>query len=92
LRRSTRAGGDIELAPPQYVTLLDLRQFASVGRRDAGDRRRRSIDYLPRFQFVTKSRCACIPKTSPTTISSVWMSGRRHRLYLRGDAWEYIRD
>ena len=35
-----RAAGEIELAPPQYVTLLWLTDYATVDRRARGDRRR----------------------------------------------------
>jgi 8-oxo-dGTP pyrophosphatase MutT (NUDIX family) len=92
---SARASGEIELAPPQYVTLLDLRAFDTVD--DAMDAiaRLTPIDYLPRFHFVEGGDAMCIyPEDGAyDDLSKLDAPGPRHRLYLRGGGdWEYLRD
>ena len=92
---AARDEGEIELAPPQYVTLLDLREVRHRGRRA----RRRSklptpIDYLPRFPFIEGGDAVCIypEDVAYDDLAKMETPGPRHRLLLGREAWEYIRD
>jgi 8-oxo-dGTP pyrophosphatase MutT (NUDIX family) len=88
-----RAAGDIELAPPQYVTLLDLRQFATVADAMRAIASAAPVDYLPRFHFVDDGAVCVYPEdVAYEELEQLDVPGPRHRLYLRGEDWEYIRD
>jgi 8-oxo-dGTP pyrophosphatase MutT (NUDIX family) len=90
---AARAAGDIELAPPQYVTLLDLRQFATVADAMTAIAAADSVDDLPRFHFVDGGALCVYPEdVAYADMARLEDPGPRHRLYLRRDAWDYIRD
>lgn len=90
---AARAAGEIELAPPQYVTLLDLRGFATAADAMTAIEAAESVDYLPRFHFVDDGAVCVYPEdVAYTDLGRLETPGPRHRLYLRGEAWEYIRD
>jgi len=92
------AAGSIELAPPQYVTLLDLRDFptvaAALGAADAAE----VFDYLPRMHVVDGRAVTLynddIAYDDPDAFDR---PGPRHRLVFgaRGyddTGWAYIRE
>jgi 8-oxo-dGTP pyrophosphatase MutT (NUDIX family) len=88
-----RAAGEIELAPPQYVTLLDLREFATVADAMAAIAAATPIDYLPRFHFVDDGAICVYPEdVAYDDMDKLNAPGRRHRLNLRGSDWEYVRE
>jgi 8-oxo-dGTP pyrophosphatase MutT (NUDIX family) len=90
---AARASGEIELAPPQYVTLLDLRQFATVADAMKAFAAAEPTDYLPRFQFVEGGAMCIYPEdVAYDDLGKLDAPGLRHRLYLRDDGWEYVRD
>ncbi|HWS47037.1 MAG TPA: NUDIX domain-containing protein [Acidimicrobiia bacterium] len=91
---AARDAGDIELAPPQYVTLLDLRAFGTVVEAMAAIDEAESVDYLPRFHFVDGGGAICVytDDVAYHDLGLLDAPGPRHRLYLRDDAWEYVRD
>ena len=91
---AARASGEIELAPPQYVTLLDLREFATVDDAMAAITKGTPVDYLPRFHFVEGGDAMCIypEDVAYDDVDKLESPGPRHRLYLRSEDWEYIRD
>ena len=91
---AARASGEIELAPPQYVTLLDLRAFGTVAEAMEAIAPLTPIDYLPRFHFVEGGDAMCIypEDVAYDDVSRLDAPGPRHRLYLRGGGWEYLRD
>ena len=92
---AARAAGEIELAPPQYVTLLDLRDVRDRRRRDGARSPRPSpIDYLPRFHFVEGGGAMCIypEDVAYDDLERLDAPGPRHRLLLRDEGWEYVRD
>jgi 8-oxo-dGTP pyrophosphatase MutT (NUDIX family) len=91
---AARASGDIELAPPQYVTLLDLREFASVDAAMASVDLAEAVDYLPRFHFVDGGGALCIYSEDVAyhDVGLLDSPGRRHRLYLGDDGWDYVRE
>ena len=82
---AARAAGDIELAPPQYVTLLWLRDHATVA-----DVMRRAlevdpIDFTPRFHFVEGNGAVCVYREDVAYDDRGRLDddGPKHRLYLR---------
>jgi 8-oxo-dGTP pyrophosphatase MutT (NUDIX family) len=91
---AARASGDIELAPPQYVTLLGLRQFASIDDALAAIAAAEAVDYTPRFQFIEGGGAVCVYSDDVAyhDLGLLDANGPRHRLYLRDDSWDYIRD
>ena len=91
---AARAIGDIELAPPQYVTLLDLQEYETVSGALAGIDASEPVDYLPRFHFIEGGGAICVysDDVAYLDVGLLDVEGRRHRLYLRDDTWEYVRD
>jgi 8-oxo-dGTP pyrophosphatase MutT (NUDIX family) len=89
-----RDAGEIELAPPQYVTLLDLRAHATVTDAMAAIEAAVAIDYLPRFHFIEGGGALCIypEDVAYDDLSQLDAPGPRHRLLLGGESWEYVRD
>jgi 8-oxo-dGTP pyrophosphatase MutT (NUDIX family) len=90
---AARASGEIELAPPQYVTLLDLREFATAVDAMKAIAAAVPIDYLPRFQFVEGGAVCLYPEdVAYDDLEKLDAPGPRHRLNLRDEGWEYVRD
>jgi 8-oxo-dGTP pyrophosphatase MutT (NUDIX family) len=91
---AARAAGEIELAPPQYVTLLGLREHASVGDALAAVAASLVIDFAPRFHMIEGDGAICVyaEDVAFDDLGKLDAPGPRHRLYLRDDAWEYLRD
>jgi 8-oxo-dGTP pyrophosphatase MutT (NUDIX family) len=90
---AARAAGEIELAPPQYVTLLDLREFATAADALAAIAAGVAIDYLPRFHFVDGGAvCVYAEDVAYDDVGMMDAPGPRHRLMLGRENWEYIRD
>ena len=89
-----RRRGEIELAPPQYVTLLDLREFATVAEAMAAIDAAEAVDYLPRFYFVDGGGAVCVyaEDVAYEDAANLDAPGRRHRLVMANDSWEYVRD
>jgi 8-oxo-dGTP pyrophosphatase MutT (NUDIX family) len=85
--------GAIELAPPQYVTLLDLRAFATVDEAMTAIDKAESIDYLPRIHFIDGEGAVCIypEDVAYDDFAQLDAAGARHRLYLRDSGWDYLR-
>jgi 8-oxo-dGTP pyrophosphatase MutT (NUDIX family) len=90
---AARAAGEIELAPPQYVTLLDLRAFDTVVDAMAGIDEADAIDYTPRFHFIDGDGAICVyvEDVAYEDLGRLDDPGPRHRLYLREETWEYVR-
>jgi len=91
---AARDAGEIELAPPQYVTLLWLRDHATVADALRAARDGDVVDYTPHFHFVDGDGAVCLYREDvayedPARIDDV---GPRHRLYLRDTVWDYVRD
>jgi 8-oxo-dGTP pyrophosphatase MutT (NUDIX family) len=91
---AARDEGEIELAPPQYVTLLDLREVATVADALHGISAATPIDYLPRFAFMEGGGAVCVypEDVAYADLSQMETPGPRHRLLLGSETWEYIRD
>ncbi|MET1001636.1 MAG: NUDIX domain-containing protein [Acidimicrobiia bacterium] len=91
---AARAAGDIELAPPQYVTLLELRDYGTVAEALAAIGAADAIDYTPRFQFFEGGGAVCVytEDVAYHDLGLLDAEGPRHRLYLRDTGWDYVRD
>ena len=91
---SAHAAGEIELAPPQYVTLLWLRDHLSVEAAMQAAASGQVADYTPRFHFIAGGGAVCVYNEDIAYDDEDLLDepGPRHRLYLRDAAWEYIRD
>jgi 8-oxo-dGTP pyrophosphatase MutT (NUDIX family) len=90
---AARDAGEIELAPPQYVTLLALREYATVDDAMAGFAAGEVVDFTPRFHFVDGGGALCIYREDVAydDVGMLDAPGPQHRLYLNDDAWNYIR-
>jgi 8-oxo-dGTP pyrophosphatase MutT (NUDIX family) len=91
---AARASGDIELAPPQYVTLLWLRDHGTVADALRAAREGDPVDYTPRFHFVDGDGAVCVYRGDVAYDDRGRLDehGPQHRLYLRDSGWEYVRD
>jgi len=91
---AARDAGEIELAPPQYVTLLWLRDHTSVANVMLAARTDEPIDFTPRFHFVDGDGAVCVyaEDVAYDDRGRLDDDGPRHRLYLRDAGWEYVRD
>jgi 8-oxo-dGTP pyrophosphatase MutT (NUDIX family) len=90
-----RAAGEIELAPPQYVTLLWLTEYATVADALAGIAAQTPIDFTPQFHFLDGGGAICIyvDDVAWDALERVEEPGPRHRLHMPRDAdWVYERD
>jgi 8-oxo-dGTP pyrophosphatase MutT (NUDIX family) len=91
---AARAAGDIELAPPQYVTLLWLRDHATVAEALRAARDSEAIDFTPRFHFIEGDGAVCVYREDVAYADRGRLDdpGPKHRLYLRDTGWEYVRE
>jgi 8-oxo-dGTP pyrophosphatase MutT (NUDIX family) len=91
---AARASGEIELAPPQYVTLLELRQYHNTDDALARIAAAPIVEYTPRFHFIEGGGAVCVytDDVAYPDLGLLDAEGPRHRLYLRDDTWDYIRD
>jgi 8-oxo-dGTP pyrophosphatase MutT (NUDIX family) len=89
-----RAAGEIELAPPQYVTLLWLLDYPTVAAALAGIAAETPIDFTPRFHFIEGGGAICIyvGDVAWDDLELVDRTGPRHRLVMPAQAdWVYER-
>ena len=92
--RWPNAAGEIELAPPQYVTLLWLSDYATVAAALAGIAAETPIDFTPRFHFIEGGGAICIyvGDVAWDDLALVEEPGPRHRLVMPAKAeWVYER-
>jgi 8-oxo-dGTP pyrophosphatase MutT (NUDIX family) len=88
-----RAAGAIELAPPQYVTLLSLSRFSDVEEALTVLDAEEPIDFAPRFCFLDGGGAVClyvgdVAWTAPEP-SRLMDPGPRHRLLMGDAGWIY---
>jgi 8-oxo-dGTP pyrophosphatase MutT (NUDIX family) len=90
---AARDAGEIELAPPQYVTLLALAGHDTVAGAVAAVRASEAVDFVPRFHFLDGGGAICVyaEDVAYDDLARVDDDGPRHRLYLRDGGWEYVR-
>jgi 8-oxo-dGTP pyrophosphatase MutT (NUDIX family) len=91
---AARDAGEIELAPPQWVTLLWLRDHGTVPEALRAARQGEPIDFSPRFHFIEGDGAVCVYREDVAydDLARIDAAGPRHRLYLRDTAWTYERD
>ncbi|HEX5614898.1 MAG TPA: NUDIX domain-containing protein [Acidimicrobiia bacterium] len=87
-----RAAGDIELAPPQYVTLLELCEFVDVDAALTAIASMPPIDYTPRFLFLDGGAAVCLYDGDVGYDDETRLEepGPRHRLVMEPDGWVYV--
>jgi 8-oxo-dGTP pyrophosphatase MutT (NUDIX family) len=92
---AARTAGEIELAPPQYVTLLWLREYATVADAMAGIAAETAIDFTPQFHFLDGGGAICVyvGDVAWDALDRVDEPGPRHRLLMpAASEWIYERD
>jgi 8-oxo-dGTP pyrophosphatase MutT (NUDIX family) len=92
---AARAAGEIELAPPQYVTLLWLLDHADVAAALAGVAATTPTDFTPRFHFLDGGGAICVyvGDVAWDDLAQIDAPGPRHRLLMPAAAdWVYQRD
>lgn len=91
---AARDAGEIELAPPQFVTLLELRAVGSVGEALTCWASGECLHYTPRFHFLDEGASTCVyaEDVSYDDIARWEHPGPRHRLVMFEDRWIYERD
>jgi 8-oxo-dGTP pyrophosphatase MutT (NUDIX family) len=89
-----RARGEIELAPPQWITLRWLLDHGSVTEAMAAATLGEAIDFTPRFHFIEGGGAVCVysEDVAYDDVGLLDAEGPRHRLVLGDDTWDYIRD
>ena len=97
---AARAAGEIELAPPQYVTLLWLGEYPTVDAALAGIAAATPVDFTPQFHFIAApdggrggAICIYVGDVAWDALERVDEPGPRHRLVMPAAAdWVYERD
>jgi 8-oxo-dGTP pyrophosphatase MutT (NUDIX family) len=91
---AAREAGDIELAPPQYVTLLTISSYATVDATLRALAAEPPFDFTPRFYFGDDGSAVCVYNDDIAYDDGDLVDGRgiRHRLVMTSECWDYIRD
>jgi 8-oxo-dGTP pyrophosphatase MutT (NUDIX family) len=88
-----RAEGEIELAPPQFVTLVVLQHYATADHalRELGNAE--PFDFAPRFHFAEGAPAVCLypGDVAYDDVGRIDDDGARHRLVMGAAAWDYVR-
>lgn len=86
-----RAAGAIELAPPQYVTLLSLSRFDTVDEAMAVLEAEEPVDFQPRFVFLDGGGAVCLYDGDVAYENTDRLAdpGPRHRLLMGEAGWIY---
>jgi 8-oxo-dGTP pyrophosphatase MutT (NUDIX family) len=90
---AARDGGAIELAPPQYVTLLALEPHVRVADALAILGASEPVHFEPRFEFLDGGRAVCLydGDVAFDDVARLDDPGPRHRLLMGPDGWSYVR-
>jgi 8-oxo-dGTP pyrophosphatase MutT (NUDIX family) len=86
-----RAAGEIELAPPQYVTLLALDSYASVAEAMTALAATDAVEFTPRISFLDGGRAVCLYDGDVAYRDEARLEepGPRHRLVMEPGGWVY---
>jgi len=87
-----RSAGELELAPPTYVTLLELRAYKSIDTiLDMADKRVPPV-FTPRVKVMQDGLCYFYPGDAGYDDTDEAAQGARHRLYKNNTSdWVYER-
>ena len=87
-----RQAGEIELAPPTWITLERLARYASVD--DALDRSQAAVPeiYETRIVMSDTGAVALYDGDAGYEAADASLAGGRHRLEMRDTGWVYLRD
>jgi 8-oxo-dGTP pyrophosphatase MutT (NUDIX family) len=90
---AAREAGEIELAPPQFVTLLDLAPYDDVDSALRGLAASQPFDFTPRFHFRDDGAAVCVYTDDVAFESAEHLDteGARHRLVMTKTSWIYER-
>ena len=87
-----RAAGDIELAPPQYVTLVELCEYGDVDGALGTIAGVPSTDFTPRICFLDEGAAVCLYDGDVAYDDETRLEepGPRHRLVMEPAGWIYV--
>jgi 8-oxo-dGTP pyrophosphatase MutT (NUDIX family) len=90
---AARARHEIELAPPQYVTLLALEGYDDVDAALRGLAAQQPFDFQPRFHFGDDGSALCLYEGDVAfdDVDALQAAGPRHRLVMEKVIWRYER-
>ncbi|MDQ1521988.1 MAG: hypothetical protein QOI55_3061 [Actinomycetota bacterium] len=90
---AAREAGDIELAPPQFVTLLGLTGYDDVAAALTSLAARDPFDFTPRFHFTDEGAAVCVyaDDVAFDDAANLDADGPRHRLVMEKASWRYER-
>lgn len=90
---AARAAGEIELAPPQFVTLLALHDHGTVAAVLTAAADADPVDFAPRFHFLEGGGAVCVyaEDVAFDDAARLEADGPRHRLLMTDAAWTYER-
>lgn len=88
---AARAAGEIELAPPQYVTLLSLQRFEHSAAALDAIAAEPPFHFMPRFKFLERAAvCIYQGDAAYDDPEQHELAGPRHRLFMpSGAEWVY---
>lgn len=85
-----RDGGELDLAPPTFVTLTDLAGAGSVDEVIALASARRPVPwYVSKFSSDGEHQVLLWEGDAGYDAADATIDGRRHRLWMRPDGWVY---
>lgn len=88
---AARSTGELELPPPQHVTLLALSEFASVGEAVTALAKLEPLSFAPRFVHGEAGAVCLYEGDAGYETRELEVAGPRHRLWLTGSDWRYER-
>jgi 8-oxo-dGTP pyrophosphatase MutT (NUDIX family) len=88
---SEQASGELDLPPPTFVTLWELRAFGSTAEICASFRANEPIVYLPKPHEVEDGLLSLYQGDVAYDGGPVDVPGQRHRLHMRTSGWRYER-
>jgi len=83
--------GEIELAPPTYVTTVALSAYRGADEALSRLREREPEIFLPRVQQVASGACSLYPGDAGYADEDLERPGARHRLWRLETGWHYER-
>jgi 8-oxo-dGTP pyrophosphatase MutT (NUDIX family) len=88
---AARSAGELELPPPQHVTLLALRDYASVDEAVRSLAALEPLSFAPRFVQSEHGAVCLYEGDAGYETRELDATGARHRLWLTGADWRYER-